>query len=387
MRRSLITSDAQAGAWSGHAALQGRIYTQSPADPRQHGDVASVSFQPEYYHSWNDNRDSFLVVPFVRWDQHDEERSHADLRELAWIHAAPSWELRAGVRKVFWGVTESQHLVDIINQTDLVEDPDGEDKLGQPMVNLAWVRDWGTLDLFVLPYFRERTFPGSAGRLRPPLAVDTDQARYESAREQRHIDAALRWSRYLGDWDIGLSHYSGTRREPRLVPGFDDQGAPVLVPHYDLIRQTGLDVQMTRGAWLWKLEAIYRKGQGERFFAATGGVEYTLIGIGDGNADVGLVAEYLYDERGAKATTPFQNDVMVGLRLALNDVQSSAALLGAIVDSDSGATFYSLEASRRLGHQWKVDLEARAFVDVPVSDPLYGLHRDDYLQVELGYYF
>jgi len=54
----------------------------------------------------------------------------------------------------FWGVTEFQHLVDIINQTDLVENIDTEDKLGQPMINLALINDWGTVDLFIMPYFR-----------------------------------------------------------------------------------------------------------------------------------------------------------------------------------------------------------------------------------------
>ena len=62
--------------------------------------------------------------------------AHGDIRELAYVHASDDWELRLGIRKEFWGVTEFQHLVDVINQTDGVEDFDGEDKLGQQMVNL-----------------------------------------------------------------------------------------------------------------------------------------------------------------------------------------------------------------------------------------------------------
>ncbi|MDD7885073.1 hypothetical protein [Flavivirga sp. 57AJ16] len=38
-------------------------------------------------------------------------------------------------------MTESNHLVDIINQTDAVETFDGEEKLGQPMVQLSWGTD------------------------------------------------------------------------------------------------------------------------------------------------------------------------------------------------------------------------------------------------------
>ena len=73
------------------------------------------------------------------------------------------WELRVGVDRVFWGVAESQHLVDIINQVDFVEHPDGESKLGQPMVHLTWSGDWGALELFGLSGHRARTFPGPVG--------------------------------------------------------------------------------------------------------------------------------------------------------------------------------------------------------------------------------
>ena len=87
------------------------------------------------------------------------------LREAYWAYEDWSYkgteiELLVGINKVFWGVTESVHLVDIVNQTDLVEDLDQEDKLGQPMVNLALQHDWGLLNIYLLPYFRERTFPG-----------------------------------------------------------------------------------------------------------------------------------------------------------------------------------------------------------------------------------
>ncbi len=91
--------------------------------------------------------------------------------------------------------------MDVINQIDSVESVDGEDKLGQPMVHLTAVKDWGVTELFVLPYFRERTFPGADGRLRTAVPVDTDHAQYESADKERHVDYAMRYSKTLGDWE------------------------------------------------------------------------------------------------------------------------------------------------------------------------------------------
>ena len=113
------------------------------------------------------------LSPFFRYDNADSRRTHADLREAYFLLFGEigngEWELRVGIDQVFWGVTESQHLVDIVNQIDLVEHPNGETKLGQPMVNITYSSDWGIVEFFVLPYHRARTFPGSSGRLRLPL--------------------------------------------------------------------------------------------------------------------------------------------------------------------------------------------------------------------------
>lgn len=383
----LTVPSAHSGEWSGYVSGEFRLFNQDPLDPLQHGNNLSVAFQPEWYQTWDNEKQSLTIAPFIRLDEGDDQRSHADIRELTWLRVSDDWELRLGIRKLFWGVTESQHLVDIINQIDLVENPDGEDKLGQPMINLAMIKDWGTVDLFVFPYFRERTFPGINGRLRTPLRVDTDQAVYESGKEERHVDYAIRWSHSLGGWDIGLSHFNGTSREPRFQVGLDSGGLAVLVPYYDLIQQTGLDLQATYGAWLWKLEAINRRVQGGAYIAATGGLEYSFYGVMGSVADIGVVLEYLYDDRGDQANSPFEGDIMTGLRLTLNDAQSTELLVGVIVDVNENSRVYSLEASRRLGQRLKLVLEARMYSSDISSDPLSALDRDDYLQMELAYFF
>jgi len=377
-----------AAEWSGNITAEALYFFEDALDNRQHRSTFSLSAQPEFYHEWDNRYQSLTFVPFIRWDEHDDERSHFDIRELTWLKAARDWELRIGIRKVFWGVTESQHLVDIINQTDLVESPDGEEKLGQPMVNFAWIQNWGTLDLFVLPGFRERTFAGSEGRPRTNPLVDPDRTVYASPREDRHIDFALRWSHSIGDWDIGVAHFSGTSRDPDLLPGLNLQNQPVLIPLYQTIDQTSLDLQLVSEDWLWKLEALSRQGQnGGRYFAFSGGFEYTLVGIYDSDADLGLIAEYHFDDRNDSAPTPFNQDLMLGARLAMNDVQSTEALAGFILDTNDNSKVFSIEASRRIGDSWKIMLEGRMITDTPSQSPLYSLRKDDYVQLELGYYF
>lgn len=382
-----LSFSTTAGEWSGYLGTEFRYFTQDARDPRQHDENFSLVFEPEYYHEWDKGRQSLAFVPFYRLDQHDNERTHFDIRELTWTKVAESWELRLGLRKVFWGVTEFQHLVDIINQTDLVENIDTEDKLGQPMINLALINDWGTVDLFIMPYFRERTFPGIEGRPRNQPMVDNGLSKYESSAKEKHIDFAIRYSHYFGDWDVGVAHFYGTSRDPRSFLTTNSSGAPVLAPFYDIINQTSIDLQATKGNMLWKLEALHRSGQGETYNAVAGGFEYTFVGIFDSAIDLGVLGEYHYDGRGEDALTFFEDDIATGMRFAFNDAQSSEALVGLLWDRDSGGKFLNVEASRRIGSDWLLEMEGRFLFDTSRSDPAFALSRDDYLELFLTYNF
>jgi hypothetical protein len=372
---------------SGYLGGEIRLFQKDGIDPVQENENVSLVLQPEFRWKFPRAKTSLTFIPFARLDQHDDERSHVDIRELLFHKRSRKWELRYGIGKVFWGVTESQHLVDIINQTDAIEAPDGEEKLGQPMIHLKLKRKWGTTDLYVLPYFRERTFAGSKGRLRTSPVVDTSQTLYESGREEKHVDFAARWSHYIGKWDLGVSHFSGTSRDPRFQAGVDGFGNPVLIPIYDQIDQTGIDVQATQGNWLWKLEWINRRSRVEDYWATTLGFEYTRAAFMKTRLDLGLLMEYLYDDRQDKTKTPFDDDVMIGARLTFNDVASSQMLAGIILDNDNDERLYFVEFSRRLGKSYKLSIEVRANSNATPTSPLYSTRYDDHIQFELRKYF
>ncbi|HCU91100.1 MAG TPA: hypothetical protein DGR97_14205 [Gammaproteobacteria bacterium] len=385
----LAPNAVTANPWelSGFVSGEMRGFVHEAPYLRQHEGNISFSIQPEIYLQWDRGDQSLLLVPFARWDQGDDRRTHIDLRELTYLKSSINWELRLGVRKLFWGVAESNHLVDIINQTDLVENIDTEDKLGQPMVNVALIQDWGTVDFYALIGFRERTFPGVRGRLRSGLRVDSSSATYDSSAEDDHIDWTLRYSHAIGDFDVGLYHFWGTSREPVFRVSQTSARETVLAPHYDLIHQTGADAQATKGNWLLKFEAIRRSGQGGTYVGTVGGFEYTLVGLFDTVVDLGILGEYHFDDRGKKALSPFNNDFFTGARVVLNDTQDTTVLGGISIDLNGRSRMFNIEASRRIGSRWKVEVEFRVFWDVHPSDPFFGFHRDDYLQIEFGRFF
>jgi hypothetical protein len=63
----------------------------------------------------------------------------------------------------------------------------------------------------------------------------------------------------------------------------------VLIPRYDLVGQTSIDVEATKGSWLWKLDALTRCGQGGRYQAMVGRFEYTRVGVFETAADLGYI--------------------------------------------------------------------------------------------------
>lgn len=378
----------------GHTGIEARYFTEQSASQ------ISAFGELELYWAADSNPSSVTFKAFARVDDTDNERSHGDIRELSWLYYQDTWELKAGISKVFWGVTESAHRVDIINQTDAVESPDGEKKLGQPMIHFASIRDWGVLNAFILPYFRERNFEGVDGYLGPDITINSDTPLYQSSREEKHTDIALRYTHTLDIWDIGLSYFQGTDREPFLLPTMTGNEFS-LTPFYAQIQQSGVDIQATISQWLWKLEATHKRYRdsdlAENSIAAprkdttalTAGFEYTHVGIAGSAMDLGFLTEYHYNNQDSdQQTDPLQNDIFIGARLTFNDIQNTAILAGWIQDLDSSNSAMAfIEASRRLQDNWVITLDGRLFANKEPTDPLTFLNRADHLTLQAAYYF
>lgn len=240
------------------------------------------------------------------------------------------------------------------------------------------------IEAFLLPWFRERTFPGQKDRLRSEPIIDSPL--YESAAEQSHLDFAVRYSYTLGNADVGLSHFIGTSRDPDLLLG-GDRSSPVLRPYYRQISQTGMDIQMVAGDWLLKGEALYRSGQGRGFAAAVAGFEYTFYGIYESSTDLGIIGEYVFDDRADTSLTPFNNDVIGGIRLAFNDAAGTEILAGIMKDIEFSTAMFSGEINRRLSEHLKLHLEALFIVDAADQDSVRPLEQDSHLTIQLQYFF
>jgi hypothetical protein len=199
----------------------------------------------------------------------------------------------------------------------------------------------------------------------------------------------MRWSNTIGNVDIGLSHFWGTVREPIYNLSATADGEVVLIPHYDIVHQFGIDGVWFKGDWLIKFELMSRHGQGNKdFFRFTAGPEYTFWGAFGTRADVDVFAEILYDSLGENDINPFERDVAYGFRLRLNDLRDTTMQLSASTDLRSAATFFAFEGSMRMGQSWMLKVEARAFAGIPTNDfPLNGYREDHHFRAITEYRF
>ena len=388
--------------FSGRSSIETRWFPERAAHAGQGGHASGFFAAPKLYLEDAEAR-SLTLAPFFRYDNSDPRRTHADLREAYLLLFGEigdgEWELRVGVGQVFWGVTESQHLVDIVNQIDFVEHPNGEAKLGQPMVHFTWSGAWGVMEILGLPYHRARTFPGRSGRLRLPLVVSAEDVDYESEAEERQVDLAARYSHSFGLLDMGVSAFNGTSREPSLRLALNRSGTPTLVQHYAQIRQFGLDAQLTVGSWLFKLEGIQRagainlSGEEEDYGAAVLGGEYTFYSVLGSAADLSLLGEWNYDGRGRNATpsrspNTLENDLFFASRLALNDVQGTEIVASFLGDVERATRAMAVESGRSLSDRWSLQLETIYLLSIDKKDLFnYWTRRDSFADFGLIYNF
>ena len=80
---------------------------------------------------------------------------------------------------------------------------------------------------------------------------------------------------------------------------------------------------------------------------------------------------------GCLAPTISDEDVFLGARLALNDVQNTSLLVGGLTDRDDRSTAIFVEAERRLTDRVSLEVEGRFFVNVDPAGDLAAVERDD----------
>lgn len=314
-----------------------------------------------------------------------DDTLYADVGELFIERRAGAFLLRAGVLDERWGALDAANPTNIVNQLDLVEDYEGDQRLGQPGVGLRWLGDDLTLSLFGLLWNRERRLAEGADRLRP-TDLPFGDANFENGKFAPSFAARAFVSN--GGFEAGLSHFHGTSREPEFDIEADLDGVR-LIPSYRRIDQTALDAQMVVGDYVLRGEAFHRWGQsGRAFFGIGVGAERILYGVVGGASDVQFYAEAYFDDRPRSApVTAFDNDLSLGGRWFFNDADNTELTLRATTDLIKGSVLIEIGARRRVLDDVMLGLNVTVPLGVEDDRALGGFRDDARILISLARFF
>lgn len=377
-----IPADAQ---FRGTVEAQFDYFSESPLFDGQSNDRLQPSLKTElnFYEDITDEAAIGLSV-FGKYHPHAEQELSGDVRE-AWIGFYNNQsEWHAGILTEHWGVLEAENIVDIINPRDAVEDFQGDVKLGIPGVSFAYLADAGRISLWLLPYAREPRLAEGADRFRT-VQFPLKDGRFENGRD--HIALAARGSTGWDNFELSLSHFYGHSRYPRFTPETNAAGQPVaLIPFYDVINQTGVEGLWDLGSSLWKLETFFQQHPEDNFFGIGIGVEREIPKLWKSNASLTLYAEAYYDDRAESPSvpmTPFQKDVFLGTRIALNDIKSTELQVRVTYDLEYDSALLDIRAGRRLGKNWGIEARFDSFLNAGEDPALSSFRNDDRIQFRL----
>lgn len=366
---------------SGFVTATSLTYLERAPTPRH---IGTLSFGLDAA-QWLSDDLSLTLRLFGSAKPGDSESSYIDPAIAKATYMTGPWRFDVGYDTVFWGVVESQRVVDVINQRDLLRSIRGDRVLGQPMAAAAWLGDTTTLSAYVLPRFIPLNYGSGDHRLGLPLRVDDDRATYESSRGRNHVDVAARAETIIDDLEAGVSLFDGTLRQPLLRL---DPVRWVLRPHYRLGRQVGLDLQYTAGATLLKAEARYVAPHASKDFqSAAYGLEQVLGPVWGTPWQLSLLAEHNWDSRGERGPALWQNDLFLGARMDFSDVSGTTLFLGTYIDLDHGGILGRAALDTRLTDTLLLSTEALLAHADSRDDTLYHARNIDQLSVSLRWSF
>lgn len=374
-----------------NVGLDGRYFPlESKSSFNDYKHNINIFISPEYQLSWDEKAQRLVVKPDLRYDQHDEARTEWDLDDFYWSYFSERYSVKIGRSIEYWGVTESQQIVNIINQINLAENLYGDSRLGQSMVKISYLHGRGEWSFYVLPEFRARIFPEKEGRPAANIQIEPEanEIKFESKEKNRHIDFATRLTSYFSDHEFAFSIFKGTSRDPNFITTLASNMSPVFVPYYKQLTQFGLEWQTTLDSLLLKMELVYKYKSNDQYWAGTLGEEYTFFDVLESGWDIGVFLEYLfdhYDQDDEFINT--QNDIFYGLRIAGNDEADSSLVAGVSHDLDDSTSFSRLQFTTRLFGSTRLSADATIILNVAKENIIYENRKDGFLNLKLETFF
>jgi len=322
---------------------------------------------------------SFQGRLFANWDQNDEGRQYANIRQASTSARFDQFTLAGGVGTFFWGVSETINLLNTINQSDLSQSIDGKVKMGQSFISASYAFSDSQITLLHLPKFVELEYPD---RPRSKLHIDQDNAIFEDRAGDG--DFALRWESNLDLGEVAISLFQGTRRDPLLIPNALEH--TTLIPYYLHTKYIAFDGLLFVGDAIIKSEMKHGQELDNNYYAFNLGVEYPTYPDSEYIQDITLIAEYLFDDREEYSETMGQKDIFFGGRGVLGQLGQIDLRTIMGIDLDNYSKYLDLSITHRLTDYIRWQGKGVWFIDVSKDDQRLSLiENEDFIEVSIHF--
>ncbi|MDJ0840721.1 MAG: hypothetical protein QNK37_29690 [Acidobacteriota bacterium] len=378
----LCALPASAGEWKskGEITVETRLFTDDDIDATVDQALGLFSRLEARYKKgpWRIN-----LRGFARTDHEDDTRDLAALEEAYLGYRKSGWELRLGFQMLNWTATEAFHPADIINSRNLDSNIENPEKLGELMLSVRRRLGQGGLTLYYLPRYEEPNLPGPSSRLSfaPTGFTITDPIWLEDDGEQADDSYGnqwgLRFNQTIGDADISVFYLDHLdRQQPRFLA---DEVNATITPVYLRVENLGITWLHILGDWVLKLEAAHKDFQDQTgpfpidqidHTQAAFGIDYGWTTRSGGDATLLLEGQAILNTTEAERAglSPFQRDLLFGMRYAFNDVMSRELLITLITDTERDQEIlFNLDYQQRLTDTWQVRAGVR-WIDAPPKD-------------------
>jgi len=397
----------------GHVDLQGDAFLIRPEQKHQNDATLLGSLEAEYAH------DAFRAALRVnaqqdyydlRSDAEQNGRSFVRVDELYGSYDFAELQIAAGRSIRFWGALEARNIVDGFNPVDLRNSYFDRDKIGVWNAALTHYTDSGSLSLIVTFAEEDQKMakaPYVYNFFPPAVRYDSDLKTEISRNDPTYY---LRFSgstetEFPLDYALILQHGYDSQRyflpgDPIITPTgllTYTYTVPLTEHAYRVDKAMTYDTLVV-GNTLFKLEALYADVRDDPhisdYYHAAAGIEHTLPQV-YGEADLGLIAEYYrYETLEPDRYTDldlfevFQNDLFLGLRLSLNDVNSASLVGGVVADLEYDEQSYYAEYETRLFDTMKLNVDYRYVEPSKETETAFRLlGRFQSVTLKIGYYF
>jgi hypothetical protein len=325
---------------------------------------------------------------FGRADAQDNTRSLAFIEELYWGVGNDMFDIKVGWQLFNWSSTEAFHPSDIINSRNVDSDFDSLEKKGEPTIGLSFfpIEELGITFLY-FPTYVAPNLPHGNNRLtifNPDYPLGkalwlegTDEFSADELGDQFGLVIDLSLG---GDWKFFFLDHMDRHNPIFVVSPITFEIRPVYLP----VQRYGLTFQTDWEAHLWKLEYAqnrFRKNNGTYLFTSMERANHGALALGweigfshDSGLDSTFIVEYQrytgVDKQTRQGLSYFQNDVLLGYRLAFNDTMSNELFFSFIYDIEkTGGTemIYTGKYSRRLTDVWSMSMDLRVVNAAPVN--------------------